>query len=638
MTNRFILAQSVVTARALGAWLELLDDRPVDDPMSDERVLRCREVGVGSSLVHVYRELVAALDARLGDQTSGRIATVLVDHVDVHDLNACGSPFGWSRLVALLILTFPDVRWVFGVARGEAPQHEYASLASLLDEEHDPIFDGIGLRQRIIEKSVETTNREGVKVAPWIPTRMKWCAAIDDEAMYSYLHGYVAYRNGFRSFPVHSQCLADRLLTGTEEPGVPTRNRWGLSAPAMTMEDYYLGFPDKTTEKRLSRLSQRSEQWPMLDSPTTVRHFVTSGHGRSQDGADRDENRRIRRELRDRNRGGTEATKPIAGIFSLWKSLGLDRRRFPDSSRQGLGPGYEWPVAEADVGGEGTGHSAPGLLLLIAESLIERAERRVDEVRNVRDAVRGAVLALSAQELLGPKTPTTAREALELKHRFEALAECQFGGVQYNLDLRDRFAEIRRDMTLLGHWYGVRARGSAVLNGELAIVSCLLGIYKDNEEFDEEETCRKRIRTLQRQIWWRESNKNPVTWIVWPIRLYIEFLLSSLTRLLTAIAIWIAGLAIGFHLLRPMAERTDAADASGSLPPISTFDELARYLVTTESAGLQSLGQSLSSFFGAEPLASGHPGWVVLTILAMFSGFIHLGIFIAQLYTMSARR
>lgn len=638
MTDRYILAQSEVTARALGAWLELLDDRPVGDPMNDERVLRCREVGVGSSLVHVYRELVAALDERLVDRTSGGIATVLVDHVDLHDLNACGSPFGWSRLVALLILTFPDVRWVFGVARGEAGQLDRVRLESLLEEEHDPIFDGVGLRQRILEKSIKTQNREGMRVAPWIPEREAWSAAIDDEAMYAYLHGYVAYRNGFRSFPVHTQSLADRLLKARDEKDVPTRNHWGLSAPALTMEDYYLGFPDKTTDKRLSRLTQRSEQWPVLDSPSTIRNFVTSGHRRSQNEGDREENRRIRRELREQNRGGTEATKPIAGIFSLWKSLGLDRRRFSATGRRGLGPGYIWPAEEADVGAEGTGHSAPGLLLLVAESLIQRAERRVDEVRNVRDAVRGAVLALSAQELLGPKTPTTAREALEMKHRFEALAECQFGGVQYNLDLRDRFAEIRRDMNLLGHWYGVRARGSAVLNGELAIVSCLLGIYKDNEEFDEEETCRKRIRSLQRHIWWRESNKNPVTWFVWPIRFYIEFLLSSQTRLLTAIAIWIAGLSLGFHLLRPSAERADIADASNSVPSISTFDGLARYLVTTESADLQPVGQSLSSFFGTGLLESGHAGWMLLTMLALFSGVIHVGVFIAQLYTISARR
>jgi hypothetical protein len=193
------------------------------------------------------------------------------------------------------------------------------------------------------------------------------------------------------------------------------------------------------------------------------------------------------------------------------------------------------------------------------------------------------------------------------------LAECQFGGVQYNLQLDDRFAEIRRDMEILGTWYGKRARAGALLNGELTIISRLMAIYDDHEEFDEAEVCRQRIRVLHRRVWWRQNRTNPLAWLVLPFRTYIEYLLGSTTRFAFAVIAWMTGLSLGFTALKAAVHGTQADN-------------------------LQTFGQALSSFFGTEPLASGDPAWIALTVVATLSGFIHLGIFISQIYSTLARK
>jgi len=614
-----ILAQSEVTARAFSVWLELLAEEPLKtagDRLDDPRVLfsqACDDFPGG--LVPCFKRVSSHLGQALGSAGSAGLV-VLVDCIRPLEMSAVGAPKGWDRLVTLLILAFPEVRWVFGVSSGFAEQPgEYKTwqanhgLPSLFGPEFDPLFDGTGLRAHVARTTLGTKSDQKPAVAPWIPQRTRWAAAIDDERMYAYLHAYVAYRHGYRAYAIHSQALADHLLKH-EDPSEE-------NSPHLTIEDYFLGFPDRCPERHFAQLEERDKKhWKALGQ-SKYRYFVTSGHKHGRANEVARENRDYRDRLHAAGRGGREATKPVPGIFGLWKEFRLDRKYLgaEGEGRRGLAPGFVWPWSadhgEHPVNEDTGGHSAPGLLLLVAEHLIDRAERLLDSVRSVSDAVRGAVLASSAMELLGPKTPTTAREALELKHRFEVLAECQFGGIQYNLQLDERFQEIRRDIRQLGQWYGVRSRD--VLNGELTILSRLIQIFRDHEEFDEEEKCRRRIRTLHRRVWWKQHRRNPLNWVVWPIRAYIEFLLGSLTRLTGAMFLWMVGLSLAF-----------GAQLQGSSPP--------------GSSGLTPFGHAMSFFFGVEPINSTDFGWVALTLLATLSGFVHLGVFISQLYATVARR
>ncbi len=62
----------------------------------------------------------------------------------------------------------------------------------------------------------------------------------------------------------------------------------------------------------------------------------------------------------------------------------------------------------------------------------------------LRMSVRRATFATDALELTGHRTPTTALEALSTKHQLELTAECHFSGIEYNVDVKSRLAEIRK--------------------------------------------------------------------------------------------------------------------------------------------------------------------------------------------------
>lgn len=220
----------------------------------------------------------------------------------------------------------------------------------------------------------------------------------------------------------------------------------------------------------------------------------------------------------------------------------------------------------------------------------------------------------TSTRLLGPRTPTTARDALELKHRFEVLAECRFGGMQSDLELEPRFAELRGWLELLGRWHNPKSRDLSLLNGEIRIVRRLMTIFSDENEFDEEEDCRKRMRSLQTRIWFRKKQGNPLIWPVAAIRWYIDSMLVSMSRFATAVALWMLAFTGGFAFLKHLSNAEKAPD------------------------GLQTFGQALSSFFGTEPQASSQIGWIFLSSLATVLGFIHLGVFISHLYTLVSRR
>lgn len=616
-----VIARSTLTGDALNTWIGALHgsssrSSPAAVALIDVLPWLGTKDGVVTCFKHVARQL-----ADLVKEHAGHEFVALVDKVRPADLDPVAGDDPWNRLVALWILAFPDMRWVFGVSAGQdiPPWWERRhGFPSLLGPSHDPLFDGMGLRLHVCTLARRAS--QGKEEPEWIPVRERWCVAVDDETSYAYLHAYVAFRHGYRAFAVTTETLADYCLDDADVPC--------LGGLDLALEDVFLGFPDKTRphsalrdrELRWVKLAPRDQQ---VESCLPRRYIITSDHKTA--GEIWSENRAFLRGLQAAGRGGKKAMKPIPGMYTLWKHLGLEEtlfNRHPTSGRiyGGLAPGFYWPPTDqthALIGDRTAGHSSPGLLLLVADSLIERAESTLVDVENVKDAVRGAVLACTALEILGPRTPTTARDALELKHRFETLAECQFGGVEYNLQLSTRLGEIRSDMALLGRWYGIGTRDAAVLNGELTIVSRLAAIYREYAEFDELEVCLQRIRTLQRRIWWKQVRGNPVAWLVLPIRAYIEFLLGSITRFAIAMALWIGGLSIAFWLVRPAARAVTSRADPGDL---------------------QSLGQALSAFFGAEPLASDHIGWVALTIVGVVAGFIHLGVFISHLYSGISRR
>ncbi len=252
------------------------------------------------------------------------------------------------------------------------------------------------------------------------------------------------------------------------------------------------------------------------------------------------------------------------------------------------------------------GHSSPGILVEVARHMLNRAEQMLNNgIATVDEALRGAVLASDALELLGGKTPTMSAEALALKHQFEVHAECQFCGVEHHLNMKDRLKEIARDAGAISQWFHPSIRKRTALNIRLDVVNRLVRILREYNQFDEERYCLVEARRLHRNLyiqsrWWRRG----IAPFVW----YADWLLSSFPRFVVAIGIWVGTIWGIYHFLGVgSGHGKDRGDA---------FD----YAVGT--------------FFGIDTVA----GHSVLGALVIMAGIFHLGVFISLIYDLVNRR
>ena len=615
MIHALILAQHTCTAAALEAFWKLAS---LDSVAAVEKII------VSSSLepVTVYDHVVGRIQAWINDKHPGPGEShVLVDQARWSDLNPLAN--NWSGGIAMLVLTFPEIHWVFGVLsappveilQNKVPKAEvdqqWHDLTGLLRPDHDPIFDLSGLRWHIRDRILEEKGRAGHKIAPYIPQRNTLCATLDDELAYAYFHAYTAYRFGYRSIPLVRDVLAQHLFGIGKTPPNDLR---------LTLEDVFLSYPDQQ-HTHYSELSEgqgnsRSHMLPGLTvNKTQWRVFVTSGQSHQNDEAKSSRNRTY-----IRNNAGVECAKrilkPSGGIFDLWDESGLGRRlKWTDDRgriRRGVAENFVWPPhRQSQVPGD-TGHSAPGRLALIATRLIERARKLLaDDHLSVSDAVKGALWATDALELLGDRTPTSAIEAMSLKHEFEVLAECGFPGVEYHLVVKPRIREILRELGPLSVWFHRSQRETARLNAEMTILNRLVQIFRDHGEFDEEKICLNRVLHLHHSLW---MHAQPWRFVFLPILRYVEFLLASFMQFCVALIGWLVGLSLVF--LAAPEPAVQAANGSAS----------------------QSWSIAMTAFFGAEPMTITQPLWVVVTTLAILAGVAHLGVFISHLYTLVSRK
>jgi hypothetical protein len=537
--------------------------------------------------------------------------TLLVSQVYPLHLNPLLSQ-GLESLLAMLILAFPEVRWFFGTIRGYDKSdsgklddfRKAHGLHNLFRPEQSALFDGSGLRDWVRQRAFEhpQTKRDGF----YLPRRKQLALALDEETPYAFFHAYTAYRFGFRAATVTTAAAAKHFLrSDPASPGVPD--------PELIFEDIYVNFPDG--EHGMSDLpGKRHDKWGRLEK-AAHRIFVTSGYHDDPDKWAKNQTyideQKATLTSDERPKHIHTLFKPYAGIFRLWEEAGLfNKLQWPDTqgkTHRGVAKDFIWPPPEkipfAETG-ESSGHSAPGILLVIAELLIARSETILsDDVDSVPKAVHGAVLVTDALELLGGRTPTVAVEALRLKHRFEVLAECQFSGVEHHIQLKGRLIEIERDANIISHWFGRKQKEAASLNAKVQVVIGLMRVFRDAAQFDEEQVCLREVRKLNRHLWFREQ----MPWVapIYLIRLYVEFLLGSIPRFVGAIGVWILVLTVLFA-------------------------------VTSDLKFTLALKAALSSFIGIQP-PEGNANLAVTT-LAMLSGATHLGIFISHLYTLVSRK
>ena len=518
-------------------------------------------------------------------------------------------------LAAMLVLTFPEVRWIFlgthaqtaaGAERDPLADHAFSAgnLREMVVGRADvvPLFDPSGLRNHIrssIKKSLETS-----QAARSLSLRDKHCAAIDDEGQYAFLHAYVGYKLGLGVHLVTTEAMMAEVF------GEPTTSG-SVAAKVqpkieMTFEDVFLNFPDRSSdEPHLSRLSERDNFYPGLKD-VKRRVFVTAGH---RNVAWHQENRAYIRALRSSPTRRVDVVyKPSGGLYNILEKANLLGDYWQRRER-------EWQAAKPPLHGgdlQLTGHSAPGRFLSIAERLIRRADQILRQAEIVQDCVHGATLALEAQELLAYRTPTTSLEAIALRHQLETKAECMFYGVGYSKDVKNRFREIAREVTTVTQWFHPSIRKGSTLNAQMSIATEVMRVFREAGQFDEEQQCLIYLRKLHRRA---TLINRPWLRIVYPALWYVETLVGSFPLFVVALFLWptIFGL---------VSWVVGAQFGDGS-----TIQNLADYMT-----------HGFITFFGIGPLEFPKGLIQPLTVLTMILGFTHLGIFITHLYTLLSRR
>lgn len=613
MSRYLILSQSDVTARALKVWRELLGGskahgpEQMPAPIIFDPTSSPQEGGAGA-----YRTLVQRVEHAAGCSRGYSVladTVVLVDIVHPGRLSAISDRSDWDHLIAMLVLTFPEFRWVFGVIQeaGDFPVADHCLLSLLIKPARPALLDPTGLRQWVRARTNEDLRRTTDQESTQLPCRGMRAASIDEEPEYAFLHAYAAYRYGFLSDVVTSWSLMEHLFADE-------RQKAGVGHGfSLIFEDMRLNFPDKPATVHLSRLggsagdtgrdATRADHCPLLDKDhdnSIWRILITTG----QMGEDRDLVRDNEDYLLAKLMGrGAVVYKPVGGIVDLWDQAGLAADLF-DSVRPGNANGFAWPP-EFHGQGRRAGHGSPGKLSLVATTLLQRASELRRTADTVLELVTGAVLAVEGTEMLGGKTPTLTLTGLRLKYEFEVKAECAFIGAGYHLRLKRRLEELDAEVNAVAGWFHRESQKKSAWDAKASILSRLTLIFREAGQQEEEQECLIALRRLNRKMS-RPERLDPLAWLAHWILSYGEWLLGSFSRILLFTILWIVALTFAASLLPAIP---------GELPT----------------------SQASAWFF--EGTTVKEPGVrLVLSWVGAVAGVFHLGILISYLYSLIARK
>lgn len=609
MSQYLVLAKSEVTARAIGLWLPRLGQEPLAAKMGHDRrvILWNREQAINPESGAVdFERLVSQIETIA--EASGSIQlnalTILVDCIRPEYLNPNSEQGTWENIISMLILSFPEVRWCFGHIEKPLSGFPDMHISTLIGKPRaDPLLDPDGLREWIRDKI-----SQDVKV-DWIPKRKHLAAVIEEERIYAYFHGYTAYRFGLRTHLITSFALMDRFK-GKENDGPEYE---------LLMEDMSLGFADRPQEISLICLKERDDRYQKLKN-TNVRALITSGQS-SSDNILQKNREYLETDVVKKGvvKKGCVIYKPAGGMLDLWQRLGYLNKK-QETGRKGNVEGFIWPPHETTSqhhNPTNKGHSAPGKLALIAQTLIKRAEKIQQAQGRIEHQIAAAVMATDASEYLGGRSPTTATEALFLKYMLELRASCHFVGFEFHIKMEHRRSELQVESEAICRWYAKPLRRRADLNLRMHVANGFVRLLREENQFDEEQYWSTISRHLHNTLWiedqeWRQLFR--------PILRYSEFLLHSMSRFLLSVVVWIL-----FFTLILTVGTLASPDSTYS----SSFADTSDYGPFT---------QAIFSFLSGEGPAYHSPFWVFITTLCSILGLAHLGVFISHLYSIMSRK
>ncbi len=526
-----------------------------------------------------------------------------------------GSGNSAGGLLSMLYLAFPEIYWFlltpieevntdecldseafehFHVLKSGKPELNLDTLVEKFLHGYTTMFDPSGFRGHIVKQTLHYMNQTGEDILserPFSCKREKKALIVDEELGYSFLHSYVGYKMGYRAMLVSTKSILDAVSKLQEKE---EKNAFDIS-----FEDICLSFPDHKITNDLADREEEDEQKKggvkyYFFQRILKRIFITIGEKKEL----KQKNREYRKKLKAAGKLDFYKIlyKPYAGIFNLIKSAKLKSRKIKLKS----------PKIESV-----TGHSAPGRFGMIADCLINRCKRVLNQANSSIDAVYAAMLALQAQEILGGRTATLSIESISLKHQAEVKAECMFYGVEHNFDVKSRFKEIEKELEIIGKWFNKSTRDIMIFNSELNIINELARVFRQYSQFDEEQSCLNRVRSISRKIYFKRNKF--WGWLISPLRWYFEFLVGSLARFLAAIILWPTLFTFIYYFISDPGNRDALKNAF--IYSINSFFALQ---VTTNN--------------GFSQMPS------LLAIIPILLGFFHLGIFISHLYTIVSRR
>ena len=662
MLRFVVLARSTTTAAAIKS---VLQATAAADDDSIQVIVRGNTGESDPAGIGEYHRIAGELhDACSRSSASNWLGSVtaFVDLVRPTSLNAISARGDWDNLIAMLVLTFPELNWRFGALRGpkEADFKEIAVQHTVFQPlgfgQRDQLFDPTGLRNYIRLRTNEALKAAKDKLH--LPTRPANAAGIDEERPFAYWHAYCAYRFGYCSDVVTT--FAGMMA---RFPAAEPAHRY-----ALLFEDMSLNFPDASAKLELADLDERAKTFPTLNSldpnreTSKSRILVTGGRPDGEDATVAKNEAHLR--VKKPHAHGDVIFKPTGGMYDFWIRAELMKRPneivralqtffwgTPATSREAFAKDFDWPPPAPDrwrmrllrftrsirqwLVKRGwvkerpkprPQHGAPGKLQLIAERMIQRARQIRSAPADYQSLVLGATWSTDALELIGAKTPTTALDALRLKHEFELAYECQFSGAEYHIDVRSRVAEISAETWHLAQWLDPDNTERANANAKMRILSGMVAVLRDGMQFDEERFCLAQIRHLHFTQWleslhpprWLDAFSLPVFLVRFvcidlPLR-YLEWLFRSFAWFLFWLAVWVVALSLGYQW---------AFDAPGD------WKTWADGFITFFSAGGPVANQAMGD----------HPERVALiNAIAVFSGAIHMGVFISYLFTVMSRR
>lgn len=220
---------------------------------------------------------------------------------------------------------------------------------------------------------------------------------------------------------------------------------------------------------------------------------------------------------------------------------------------------------------------------------------------------------MEAKELLGNRTPTTALEALALQNQAEITAESMFYGVEYNLNVKDRFKEIEREVQAIARWFNPRIQKRSEINARLTIIESLAKRFREMNQFEEEMMCLAEARKLRFEFWMRQK---PWRWAAWPFLKYLDLALYSLPRFLFLLLFWVVFFGLIYYIIAiPDKGFWDA------------FTSSTMFFFTMESA------KNWDTTFDKLPIL-----WNAIKATQGFLAFFNLSLLFAHIYMIVTRR